>query len=71
MSFEEQTDHIRLWPPIVIGGSEIGLEVEVHGAWVDGTYEPRKQRSGPVLLAIKTLYDLALEHRRKQTGGPS
>lgn len=66
---DAQTDHIKLWPPVVIGGQEIALEIEVHGAWVDGTYEPRKERSEPVIRAIKRLYDLALEHRNKQKEG--
>ncbi len=52
-----------------VGGHEISLEVEIHGAWVDGTYEPAGERTPAVEHVMRLLYDLALQHRKKQQEG--
>ncbi len=37
-SMDAARDYIHVLPPIVIGGRELALEVEIVGAWADGTY---------------------------------
>ena len=69
MSDEPPEDRVRLWPALFTGGHEIALEVETHGAWVDGTYVPAGERTSAVEQVMRLLYDLALQHRKKQQEG--
>ena len=62
-------DRIRLWPALFAWGHEISLEVEIHGAWVDGTYVPAGERTPAVEHVMRLLYDLALQHRKQQQEG--
>jgi len=62
-------DRIRLWPALFAWGHEISLEVEIHGAWMDGTYVPAGERTPAVEQVMRLLYDLALQHRKQQQEG--
>lgn len=70
MSFDPPAeDDVRLFPPLQIGGHEVALEVEIHGAWQDGTYVSRTDRTPAVLLAMKLMWELVMERSRKQQEG--
>lgn len=60
----ESCDHIHLLAPIRVGPNDVSLEIELHGAWVDGTYHPRSERTPEVVRAIGKLRELVLTHGR-------
>jgi len=66
-------DRCKLWPALAVGGVEIALEVEVHGAWIyeNGRcrYEAPNERSEATQKAMRTAFDVLAEHRRKQQEG--
>ena len=69
MSEDPPEDHIRVFPPLHVAGHEIALEVEMHGAWQDGTYVSREESAPAVLMAVKLMWELVMEHSRKQKEG--
>ena len=69
MSEDPPEERLRVFPPLQIAGHDIALEVEIHGAWQDGTYVSRGERTPAVLMAMKLMWELVMEHRRKQKEG--
>lgn len=68
-SDDELRNHIKLLPPLFVDGSEVALEIQVHGAWVDGTYCLPTERTPPVVMAMQLLTELVLQHRQRQQEG--
>ncbi len=59
-------DHIHCLPPLIVDGQRIVLEVEIHGAWVDNSHEPRSARTPAVLVAIRRLRELVAKATEQQ-----